>query len=61
MAKQSYRDNWPNINWSQEKGIAQKGKSKESSKSRLLSVQETVKAVRTPIHQRNDKTFRYTD
>lgn len=61
MAKQSYRDNWDNINWSQGKGIALKGKSRESTKSRLLSVQETIKAVRTPIHQRSDKTFRYTD
>lgn len=61
MAKHVYSDNWGNINWAQEKGIALKGKSKESTKSRLLSVQETVKAVRTPIYERSDKTFRYTD
>lgn len=61
MAKQIYRDHWGNINWCEGKGIARKGKSKESTKSRLLSIQETIKAVRTPIYERTDKTFRYTD
>ena len=57
-----YRDHFDDIKWeATEKGIAQKGKAKQSTTSRNLEIDETVKAVRTPISERTDKTFRYLD
>lgn len=58
----AYFDKYDDIEWDKEdKGVAIAGKARMSTVTRLLSVEETVKAVRTPIGKRDEKTFRYCD
>lgn len=57
-----YKDGYAQIKWdSEQSDIAIKGKARESSGSALLQVDETVKAVRTPMGKRTDKTFRHLE
>lgn len=59
----TYRDNFSKIRWNAKSSISvvtQRGKAKsESTASRLLNARETVEAVRTPLGQRTDRTFRH--
>ena len=55
----AYLENFDKIKWDKTGGMAKKGKAKASTSTRLLEVQETVDAVRTPIGLRDDKTFRH--
>jgi hypothetical protein len=58
----SYRTHFDEIKWgSTKKGVSRKGKARQSTSSRMLEVDETLKAVKTPIAQRTDKTFRYVE
>ncbi len=58
----SYRTRFDEIEWDFiKKGVSRKGKGKQSTSSRMLEVDETLKAVKTPIAQRTDKTFRYIE
>lgn len=58
----SYLTHFDEIKWDYtKKGISRKGKAKQSTSSRMLEVDETLKAVKTPIAQRTDKTFRYIE
>ncbi len=57
-----YSDHFDDIKWdSTKKGIARKGKARRSTSSLTLQAVENLKAVRTPIGQRTDKTFRYVE
>jgi len=60
-SNESYRENFDKIKWDPEGKVAKKGKAKESKTSLLLHVDELVKAARTPMNQRTDKTFRHVD
>lgn len=58
----NYWNNYNLINWDLKKpGVARKGKARGSSSTFKLEVDETYKAVSTPMHQRTDKTFRHLD
>ncbi len=62
--KAAYFDNYDDIKWKtygEDEGISVKGKAKESDVSKQLNVEETVRAVRTPVLERDHNTFKHVE
>jgi hypothetical protein len=59
---ESFYAHFDDIKWDITKqGVARRGKAKLSTSSIMLQADENLKAVRTPIGQRTDKTFKYIE
>ena len=56
-----YLDRFDKIKWNKTNHTIKYGKAKQSTTSVLLQADEAIKAARTPIGKRDDKTFRYVD